>query len=207
MARFLATKNRSAEDGEPDILLKLSKDREARVLSSSSPFSRIPFNWEMMDKKAGRCNPALNSIDSEELNHVTVIRHALTKSKCLESKHLDMFFKNGLSPSPINDSNNFFSNSSPLFSSPSYDFNQLISQDTFSIQCKLQKIHLCTIGRQVFYFLQSHAKRLIVSSIHKKTLFFIQRKTLRDDKVPNKENLPMKWLHITVDPLLHGQEV
>jgi len=76
----------------------------------------------MMDEKVGRDNPAPKSVDSEELNHVTVIRHALTKSRCLEFKHLDMLFKNGPSPSPINDSNSFFSNSSTLLSSFSYEF-------------------------------------------------------------------------------------
>ena len=36
-------------------------------------------------------------------------------------------------------------------------------------------------------------------------IVFHPEKYLRDDKVPNKENLPMKlkWLHITADPLLH----
>jgi len=37
-------KKKGARNGEPDILLKFSKDKEARALSSSSPSSKIPFN-------------------------------------------------------------------------------------------------------------------------------------------------------------------
>lgn len=120
----ICKKNKAKGEGvKPDILLKLSKHNEARILSSSSPFSRTPFNWEMMAKKAARFNPALQCVESEELNHATVVRHILTISGCLESKHLEIVFKNELSPSPTIDSNKFTNHSLILSSSFSYGYS------------------------------------------------------------------------------------
>lgn len=86
----------------------------------------------MMAGNAGRGEVELLSTESLELRHVMVNKHTFTKSRYLDAKHLEMFFKNRLSPSPINNCNKSISHSW-FFSSISYG--------SFKVSAKLHHVN------------------------------------------------------------------
>ena len=122
-----------AKNPSPEILLKLNRDNEERILCSTrSLLSKISLSGEIRAEKAESWNSPSDNEARALLNHATAVRHTLTKSKFPKPKHLEMVSTNDFFPLPRRDADKFFNHSSMASSSSSYiwrpNFRQLLQR-------------------------------------------------------------------------------
>lgn len=122
---YFSNNSKSVHKGKkcwPGILEKLSRAVEARILCSTrKSFSKHSLRGDMRMENANSCKSAFGNEASAELNHVTVARHTLTKSKLSQTKCLEIVSRKDFFPSPRSDIDKFNSHSFlSSSSSPSY---------------------------------------------------------------------------------------